>query len=308
MLTLKGITKTFRLDFWKSSSSVLQNLSFTLEQGKIVGFLGGNGAGKTTALRIIMGFTKADKGEVLFDPVLGTKRSEILRNIGFLPERPYFYPDLTGRSFLTFMGGLSEMRPDEIPPAISEWAPRFKIDFALDRKIKTYSKGMLQRIGFCSVLLHNPKLIILDEPLSGLDPLGRKDLKDAILEVNKQGKTVFFSSHIIPDVEEICEKVIFIEQGKLLYEGSIDQLMIDNEGPLYQFKIPKSKFKNDFKWGTDVLESENYFMVTVSKEVCQRFIGELVEKKIDIESLMPIRPSLEEIFYKVKNKERRIHR
>ena len=273
-----------------------------------MGFLGANGAGKTTTLRVIMGFTKIDGGEVLFGPELGKKRSEVLRNIGFLPERPYFYPDLTGRSFLTFMGGLCEMRPCEILPAISEWAPRFKIDFALDRKIKTYSKGMLQRIGFCSVLLHNPKLIILDEPLSGLDPVGRKELKDAIIELNKQGKTIFFSSHIIPDVEEICEKVIFIEQGKLLYEGSIDQLMLDNEGPLYQFKIPKGKFKDDFKWEADILESENYFMVTISKDLRQRFIEELVEKKIEIESLTPVRPSLEEIFYKVKNKERGIHR
>lgn len=307
MLTLKKITKTFRLDFWKQSLAALQNLSFTIDQGKTVGFLGANGAGKTTSLRIIMGFTKADEGEVLFGPELGKKRGDILRNIGFLPERPSFYPDLTGRIFLTFMGDLCEMRPAEIRQAILEWAPRFKIDFALDRKIKTYSKGMLQRIGFCSVLLHDPKLIILDEPLSGLDPVGRKELKDAIIEVNKQGKTIFFSSHIIPDVEEICEKVIFIEEGRLLYEGSIDQLMLDHEGSFYQFKVPKAQLKNDFKWKADISESENYFMITVSKDTRQSFLEELTERKIEIESLMPIRPSLEEIFYNVKNQERKIH-
>ena len=307
MLSIKGITKKFRGDFWKPPLTVLHGLSFTVDKGKIVGFLGANGAGKTTSLRIIMGFTKADEGEVYFDPELKQGGGDVRQSIGFLPERPYFYPDLTGRDFLNFMGGLCEMKASEISGAVSLWAPRFKIDFALDRKIKTYSKGMLQRVGFCSVLLHNPRLIILDEPLSGLDPVGRKELKDAIIEVNKEGKTVFFSSHIVPDVEEICEKVIFIEQGKLLYEGSIDKLMLDNEGSVYRVKIPKIQIDKDFQWNVEVQESENYFIATVSREALHRFIRELVDKKIEFESLMPERPSLEQIFYNVKNQERKIH-
>ena len=308
MLALKGITKIFRTDFWKKPLTVLEDLSFSVDRGKIVGFLGANGAGKTTSLRMIMGFTKIDKGEIVFDRDLGEKISDIRRNIGFLPERPYFYPDLTGRDFLTFMGHLCEMNSGEISCAVNKWAPRFNIDFALDRKIKTYSKGMLQRVGFCSVLLHDPSFIMLDEPLSGLDPTGRKELKDAILEVNREGKTVFFSSHIVPDVEEICEKVIFIEGGKLLYEGSIDKLMLENEESLYQFKILKSHMIHDTQWKYQVAESENYFVITVPKDNRQDFIKELGDKKIDIESLVPIRPSLEEIFYKVKNREREIHR
>ena len=307
MLTLKGITKKFREDFWKREVTVLKELSFTVDKGKVVGFLGANGAGKTTSLRIAMGFTKANGGEVIFDPELGSREREIRQNIGFLPERPYFYPDLTGRDFLSFMGNLCEMNSSQIGGAVAKWAPRFKIDFALDRKIKTYSKGMLQRIGFCSVLLHDPKLIILDEPLSGLDPLGRKELKDAIREVNREGKTVFFSSHIVPDVEEICEKVIFIEDGRLLYEGSIDSLMLDNGGSMYQIKLPRLQ-GGDFRWeGAEVEQSENYSIVTVAREQRSRLISDLVTKEIDIESIMPIRPSLEEIFYKVKNRERKIH-
>ena len=314
MLALKGITKTFSLDFWKSPVTVLEKLSFTVDEGKIVGFLGANGAGKTTSLRIVMGFTGADEGEVCFDPALGSHYEEIRRNIGFLPERPYFYPDLTGRDFLNFMGSLCEMNSSEIRQAISKWSPRFKIDFALDRKVKTYSKGMLQRIGFCSVLLHNPQFIILDEPLSGLDPVGRKELKDVIMEVNKEGKTVFFSSHIVPDVEEICEKVIFIEEGKLLYEGSIDRLMSDNEGSFSLFKIPKghqSLVKNLKESGAisgELSESENYVMVTVPRENSQDLVASLSGKGISIDSISPIRPTLEEIFYKVKNKEREIRR
>ena len=307
MLTLEKITKIFPLDFWKPPFIALEDLSFTIDEGKIVGFLGANGAGKTTSLRIIMGFTKANRGKVLFDRSLGSNRDKVLRNIGFLPERPFFYPDLSGRDFLTFMGKLCEMNSRQIDQAIARWTPRFKIDFALKRKIRTYSKGMLQRIGFCSVLLHDPRLIILDEPLSGLDPIGRKELKDAIIEVNRAGKTVFFSSHIVPDVEEICEKVIFIKNGKLLYEGSIDRIMLDHKGSMYQFKIPKPQNLSAMALPGDVSESENYFIVTVAQESRQHLIKILLEKNIDIESLVPIRPSLEEIFYKVKNKERRIH-
>lgn len=307
MLVLKKITKKFQTDFWKRSVTALEDLSFAVDGGKIVGYLGANGAGKTTSLRIIMGFTGVDQGEVIFSSELGKTEGDIRKNIGFLPERPYFYPDLTGRDFLNFMGRLCEMSAHDIKQAIAKWAPRFKIDFALDRKIKTYSKGMLQRVGFCSVLLHDPKLIILDEPLSGLDPVGRKELKDVILEINKQGKTVFFSSHIVPDVEEICEKVIFIEQGKLLYEGSIDKLMLSNEESMYQVKISKNQVSVDFNWEVDVLESENYYIATIPKELRLRFTENLMQQKVEIESLMPVRPSLEEIFYKVKNQERKIH-
>ncbi|MCY4643664.1 MAG: ABC transporter ATP-binding protein [Bacteriovoracales bacterium] len=283
----------------------MDGLSFTLGEGEAVGLLGANGSGKTTSLRVIMGFTKADRGEVLFDSKLGPMGRDFRQNVGFLPERPYFYPDLTGRDFLCFMGALNGMSRKGIRKSIIEWSERFKIDFALDSKIKIYSKGMLQRIGLCSALLHNPKLLILDEPLSGLDPIGRKELKDAIREVNRQGKTVFFSTHIIQDVEEICEKVIFIEKGKLLYEGAIDKLMTSGES-FYEFKISKRSVGKNFEWNGNTLELEDFLIITVSGEDRLAFLKKLIDKEIDIESIVPIRSSLEEIFYKVKNREGRI--
>ena len=166
---------------------------------------------------------------------------------------------------------------------------------------------MLQRVGFCSVLLHDPRLIILDEPLGGLDPVGRKELKDAIIEVNGEGKTIFFSSHIVPDVEEICERVVFIEKGKLLYNGSIDKIILDNKGSLYQIKVPKNEKSMNFKWEVKVDNSDNYIIAVISKESCQSLIKNLLDHGIVIESIAPIRLTLEEIFYKVKNQEREIY-
>lgn len=307
MIHFKEITKTFQPDFWKEKFVALDNLSFNVGEGHIVGFLGANGAGKTTSLRILMGFTDSDKGNVEFSKSLGSNRNEILSNIGFLPERPYFYPDLTGQDFLNFMGDLAGLSKQQIKVGTERWAPRFKIDFALNRKIKTYSKGMLQRIGFCSALIHDPKLIILDEPLSGLDPVGRKELKDVIKEVNQAGKTVFFSSHIVPDVEEICSKVIFIEKGKLLYEGSIDKLIIENRSSEYEIKFSdKSLSSNVHDLLFENWETDQFLFGKVKAENKSKILEVVSKENIQIESLKPVQMNLEEIFYKVKNQEREV--
>ncbi len=225
MLELHGITKTFNSDLFRKEFVAVNNLSFKIEEGKITGFLGANGAGKTTTMKMMMDFIRPTKGEISFKNSLGTKKIDILKNIGFLPERPYFYPNLSGREFCHYMGQLSGLSINETKKQIDYWAPVFKIEFALDRVIRNYSKGMLQRVGFLVTLLHDPKLIILDEPLSGLDPIGRKELKDVILSINKLGKTVFFSSHIISDVEEVCHDVTFIKEGSLFYQGSVEKIV-----------------------------------------------------------------------------------
>ena len=147
MLKFSSVTKVFKSDFLKKPVVAVDDLSFNVDEGSIVGFLGANGAGKTTSLKIAMDFTRSTKGEVSFEG-LGKNKSEIFSNIGFLPERPYFYPHLTGRAFCHYMGKLVDMKKSEIEEQIVRWAPKLRIDFALDREIKTYSKGMLQRIGF----------------------------------------------------------------------------------------------------------------------------------------------------------------
>jgi len=301
MLDFQNITKIFKPEFFNQPFVALEDVSFTIPSGSMVGFLGANGAGKTTSLKIIMDFIRAEKGTVSFSKELGVTRNEIFKNIGFLPERPYFYPNLTGYEFLTFMGKLSELSQPQVDAGVNKWAQRFKIDHALSRPLRTYSKGMLQRIGFLATILHGPKLIILDEPLSGLDPIGRKELKDVIVEVHREGKTVFFSSHIVPDIEEICDRVVFLKEGKLVYDGSVDQLLRSGQDVDY---IVKYRTHNELTLSTEIKNHQSFpeslFKVRVSEKNKTQLISELVGQGVDITGIDLIKPSLEEIFYHIK--------
>jgi ABC-2 type transport system ATP-binding protein len=302
MFNLINVSKVFKSDLMRQPLVVLNDVSFSVPEGSMVGFLGANGAGKTTSLKIVMDFIRPSSGEVRFSSSLGETRMEILRNIGFLPERPYFYPSLSGEDFLFFMGKLSGMKKVEIRQEIDRWAKRFKIDFALKRELKTYSKGMLQRIGFLATILHKPKLVILDEPLSGLDPIGRKELKDVIIEVHKEGKTVFFSSHIVPDVEEICDRVIFLKDGKLAYQGSVESLLQSSSSMEYSVLVkivPGGNLsQSSYKQVIDLPGNLKRFTVNESeKEV---FLRGVLDSGHSLVSLEPKRLSLEEVFYKTK--------
>jgi ABC-2 type transport system ATP-binding protein len=301
MIKLQSLRKVFKSDLLTQPFVALDDVSFDVPEGSMVGFLGANGAGKTTSLKIIMDFIRPTSGAVTFSPKLGSSKLEIFKNIGFLPERPYFYPTLTGHDFLLFMGRLSEMTTTSINHEIQVWAPRFKIDHALKRELKTYSKGMLQRIGFLATILHHPKIVILDEPLSGLDPIGRKELKDVIIEVHKEGKTVFFSSHIVPDVEEICDRVVFLKDGKLAFDGSVGSLITDSLAFDYVVSVkadfsfnPQTPFKS-----VTILPNnlKKYIVESGNKD---RFLVEMIERKYIILSIEMNKPTLEEIFYQTR--------
>jgi ABC-2 type transport system ATP-binding protein len=293
MFELVSIKKKFQGDFWAKPFWALNDVSFKIPAGKIVGFLGANGAGKTTTLKIVLGFIDPTEGKVIFDSRLGKTREQIISQIGYVPERPYFHPHLTGLEFITYMGRLSNLTQDQIQGKIKEWAPRLKIEFALERKIRNYSKGMLQRLGFLCSLIHDPELIILDEPVSGLDPIGRKEIKDVICEVNKMGKTIFFSSHIVPDVEEICDSVVCLEKGQLIYEGSIDQLIHENIKNSFEIIYKKKDIPMIHKLKCEFHHKENELL-------------RLLNEGHEILGLNQEKLSLEEIIYKVKTNERTI--
>lgn len=268
----------------------------------MVGFLGANGAGKTTSMKIIMDFIRPTSGTVRFSEKLGSDKMEIFKNIGFLPERPYFYPHLTGEDFLMFMGQLAEVPKSLLIEEISRWAPRFRIDHALKRELKTYSKGMLQRIGFMATVIHQPKIIFLDEPLSGLDPVGRKELKDVIIEVHKAGKTVFFSSHIVPDIEEICDRVVFLKTGKLVYDGSVSALM--NQGSSRETIITvksEGSLPSPEKLKSSLQLPDSVTKLTVDSENAPAILADLLKNNVEILSMDRVKPSLEEIFYNTRN-------
>ncbi len=286
MLEFNHISKTFDSDLFKKKFVALKDVSFEIKENKITGYLGANGAGKTTSLKIAMGFIPESSGEIIFSPKLGSTRERIFENIGFLPERPFFYPHITGREFCFYMGKLANCKRGEIVDMINLWAPRLSIDFALDRGIKKYSKGMLQRLGFLVTMIHKPKLIILDEPLSGLDPIGRKELKDIILEINKNsGTSVFFSSHIVSDIEEVCDNVVFLKDGKIAFDGKVDEIITKN--------IKENVTISYEEFGQIIVKK-------INKEDKNQFITKILGENKNIISLEHDKPTLEEIFYNVK--------
>lgn len=224
-ILVEGLTKVFHSG-WPGRPSVpaLSGLSLSVNRGEIYGFLGPNGSGKTTTLKILMGLIRSTSGkaEVLGQPAGNVK---VRRRIGFLPESPYFYDYLTAEEFLSFYGHLAGLRRSHLHQRMAHLLEVVGLTDARTRQLRKFSKGMLQRVGLAQALIHDPELVILDEPMSGLDPIGRKQVRDLILSLRDQGKTVFFSTHIIPDVEMICDRVGIVLKGRLLATGRVDELV-----------------------------------------------------------------------------------
>ena len=216
--------KTFRLGLFKKRVEAVHEVSFEVERGEILGLLGPNGAGKTTTIKMLMGliFPSRGKAEIFGRPV---PTIESKRELGFLPESPYFYDYLTGQELLDLMGQLCGLDRATRTRRAGELLERVGLGPARDRPLRKYSKGMLQRIGLAQALLNDPKLVVLDEPMSGLDPIGRKEVRDLILELRAEGRTILFSTHILSDVELLCDRVAIIAQGRLLESGPLHRIL-----------------------------------------------------------------------------------
>ncbi|MEW6686030.1 MAG: ABC transporter ATP-binding protein [Candidatus Edwardsbacteria bacterium] len=224
VIKTEALSKEYKTHFWSKRATVLNNLNLEVEEGEIFGFLGPNGAGKTTTIKILLNIIYPTSGKAwLFEK--DVKEAEIKKEVGFMPENPYFYEYLTAEEFLDFYGRLFGFSKKERQKKIEELLELVELKDVRDLPLRKFSRGMLQRIGIAQALMNNPKLVILDEPLSGLDPLGRKDIKDLILKLKKEGKTIFFSSHILPDAEMLCDRVGIIVKGKLLSVGRLDELL-----------------------------------------------------------------------------------
>ena len=218
----EALHKTFYSGLLRRKVRALRDATFAVEQGEILGFVGPNGAGKTTCLKILMGLVFPSGGQaLLFGHPPGHAQAK--RRVGFLPESPYFYEYLTGRELLDFVGRLFGLDRALRRQRAGELLERTGLDDAADRRLRGYSKGMLQRIGLAQALMGDPDLLVLDEPMSGLDPLGRKDVRDLIAEQRERGKTVFFSTHILPDVEQLCDRVALIVRGEVRSIGRIEE-------------------------------------------------------------------------------------
>ena len=220
VIKLERVRKSF------GSVTAVDDLTFEVKQGEITGFLGANGAGKTTTIKMLLGFVQPDAGSVRVadaDPALANTRSMI----GYMPETAWYYPWLKPLELLHFYGGLCGMSRQQIEPRARQLIERLGLGSAANRQLKTFSKGMLQRVGIAQALLHDPDIYILDEPLTGLDPLARIQLRDLMLELKARGKTILFSSHELSEAELICDNVIIIKSGQALWQGSTEQVAGD---------------------------------------------------------------------------------
>jgi ABC-2 type transport system ATP-binding protein len=225
VIEVEGLVKSYPTGFWRRRVRVLDDVSFTVGENEVVGFLGANGAGKTTTIKILNCLAFPDAGSVRLFGEPGGVRSASRRRIGFMPEQPYFYEYLTASEFLDLCGRLNGMGRAETRRRSVEMLARVRLSEAGNMAIRKYSKGMMQRLGLAQALLHDPELVILDEPMSGLDPMGRMDVRAIIAELKAAGRTVFFSSHIIPDVEALCDRVILLDRGKKVAEGKVSELV-----------------------------------------------------------------------------------
>jgi len=224
IVRIENIVKDFRPGFGLRTKRVLHGISLDVNDGEIFGFVGPNGAGKTTTLKILMGLIRATSGEAT---ILGHSVDETAfrREIGFLPENPYFYSHLTGREILGFFAKLSGVGRERRKARIAELLEWVGLDKAADSRLGTYSKGMLQRLGIAQALVHDPRVVFLDEPMSGLDPIGRVEIRDLVLRLRSEGKTVFMNTHILHDVEMLCDRVAIIAEGRIRYQGAIEDLV-----------------------------------------------------------------------------------
>jgi ABC-2 type transport system ATP-binding protein len=298
-IEIDSLSKTFKA---KKNTTVdaLKGLNLTIAQGEVFGFLGPNGAGKSTTIKILMGLIAATSGTArLF--ATDVSQAAARKNVGYLPENPSLYDFLSAREYLGFIGSAFAMTETAIKERSAEVLEQLQLSEAADRPIRSYSKGMVQRLGIAQTLLHDPDLYILDEPMSGLDPIGRSLVKDIIRQLKRQGKTVFFSTHITADVEAVCDRVGVIARGKLEALDTVENILrsgvvgytvqvqgggdlaqhgfvhLESQGEMREYAVPKDLF-NDFValvaasgGKVDLIETrrkdlEEFFLEIVSRE------------------------------------------
>jgi ABC-2 type transport system ATP-binding protein len=226
VVRVANLVKDFRVGFGMRRRRVLSDVSFSAFEGEVFGFIGPNGAGKTTTLKLLMGLIRPTAGSA---EILGRRveESDFRDQIGFLPENPYFYPFLTAREILDFYARLSGVETRRRAERVSELLALVHLEHAADLRLKTFSKGMLQRIGVAQAVIHDPSVVFLDEPMSGLDPIGRREIRELILALRAAGKTVFMNTHILSDVESICDRVAIIVKGSIRRQGPTHEVVGD---------------------------------------------------------------------------------
>ena len=299
-IEIEHLTKDFYAGFWrKRPIRALDGLSLRVEAGEIFGFLGPNGAGKTTTLKLLMNLIRPTTGSarILGQPVDSVS---MRRNIGYLPENPYFYDHLTPEELLTYIGTLFGIRQPVLRKKILELLETVGLAEARKLQLRKFSKGMVQRVGIAQALINDPEVVFLDEPMSGLDPLGRREVRLVISSLRTRGATVFFSSHILPDVEALCDRVAIMNRGKLLELGALlDILKVKIQGhEIILAHVQPAVLEALRPMCEEItLMSDRVHLRAATSRQAGAIVSQAVSGGSELVSVNPIRASLEEYFF-----------
>jgi ABC-2 type transport system ATP-binding protein len=297
-ISVRALSKTYRLGFFRNRRvQALQGLDLTVAPGQVYGILGPNGAGKSTTIKIVMNLVQPSSGEArIFGAPPSDPRAR--REIGFLPENPAPYEYLTGREFVRLAGQLCGLSGKELDERVEYVLGRVQMAQAAQLQIRRYSKGMVQRIGLAQAIVHRPKLLVLDEPTSGLDPVGRRQMRDLILEERSRGTTILFCTHIISDVEALCDRVAVIVGGKLAREGSVQEL-VSSQTPWVEFITKNVTLETLTGFGIPFEEAKpvgDRLLVRASEPDGQALAVKIIGSGGQLAQLNPVRYSLEDLF------------
>ena len=294
VLDLLDIHKSYRSHLSIRKYWILRGLSLSIGEGEIFGYIGTNGAGKTTTIKLALGLIFPDQGSVrLFGE--DASKVELRRRVGFLPENPYLYDYLTGEEFLDFHARLFGLDRATRRKRVKDLLERVGLGNRGDRQLRHYSKGMLQRIGLAQALINDPELVVLDEPMSGLDPIGRREVRDIILDLKARGRTVFFSTHILSDTEMICDRVGLLVKGALKAVGTIDEL-VSRDVPYWEVAL-QGVVNGNLPCGRIVSRREDRVLVRVDTQgELHRLLSVLNGHGARLVSVTPARQSLEDLF------------
>lgn len=302
VVEIENLTKDFSIGFWKKRPfRALDSLCLQVHQGEIFGFLGPNGAGKSTTIKILMHLLHPTSGKarILGEPV---DKVSMHQRIGYLPENPYFYDYLTPAELLTYMGRLFGLRRAELSQRVDTLLERVGLRDVRNLQLRKFSKGMVQRIGIAQALIHDPEIVFLDEPMSGLDPLGRMEVRRIIASLKARGVTVFFSSHVLPDVEALCDRIAILNKGTLQETGTLDEILkVRIEGYEVILSGQHGEALDEIRGNCDEIRSmEDRLRIRVAtREHMESLLDFAFRHRLELISVNPIRPSLEEHFQSV---------
>lgn len=300
VLEVIGLRKTFHIGFFRKRVEAVRGTSFSVKRGEIFGLLGPNGAGKTTSIKSILRLIFPTKGEIrIFGRPSGDR--EAAMRVGYMPENPYVYQYLKPIEFLDLCGRLVGLDKRTRRSRSEEMIDKVGLRHAADRPIGKFSKGMMQRIGLAQALLHDPELLVLDEPMSGLDPIGRKEVRDLLIEQRERGKTLLFTSHILSDVELLCDRVVIMNRGEITSEGQVHDLL-ESAGRRVEIRLSSASQKlreSLASRGTIVESGASHLTLQVDG---QQAVDEVLRISsaagARLDAMVPERESLESLFVK----------